>query len=160
MEGGQETEDLVGVSLGPRMCNSIDVYLPVPLSGKFVLRFKYSTKFHSRTGRHIKTVCLYTEREREEGEGEKSSSAAKENAQTKESRSVCRLVRSLVSKMSQPKRIAIIYGFLMRRQSASRPIYMLALYMLLLFLYIHIVYAENRGERARKFGLRFHYSWI
>lgn len=64
MEGGQETEDLVGVSLGPRMCNSIDVYLPVPLSGKFVLRFKYSTKFHSRTGRHIKTVCLYTERER------------------------------------------------------------------------------------------------
>lgn len=56
---------MVGVSLGPRMCNSIDVYLPVPLSGKFVLRFKYSTKFHSRTGRHIKTVCLYTERERD-----------------------------------------------------------------------------------------------
>lgn len=138
------------------MCNSIDVYLPVPslslslTRGNSFCGLNIPQKFHSRSGRHFKTV--YTVR----GVRERMK---EESAETKETRSLCRLVRSLVSKMSQPKRIAIIYGFLMRRQSASQPTNLYtALFSLSLSIHTyHIVYIRMWRE---KFGLRFHYSWI
>lgn len=105
-------------------------------------------KIHSRSGRHFKTVytvCPGAVR----GVRERMK---EESAETKETRSLCRLVRSLVSKMSQPKRIAIIYGFLMRRQSASqptvRPIDQSIYYSLLSYsLYTYISYCIVCGER-------------
>lgn len=96
----------------------LSLSLALLLSGKFVLRFKYSTKISLPFGKAFQN-CLYSVSRGSTGStGERMK---EESAETKETRSLCRLVRSLVSKMSQPKRIAIIYGFLMRRQSASQP---------------------------------------
>lgn len=111
------------------------IYLcPVSLalldSGKFVLRFKYSTKISLPFGKAFQN-CLYR------GVRERMK---EESAETKETRSLCRLVRSLVSKMSQPKRIAIIYGFLMRRQSASQSDQSIYCSLLSLSLYTYISY--------------------
>lgn len=115
--------------------------------------------------RHIKNV--YTKVAPGQGMG------IKENAQPRcrrrdkgKSLSFARLVRSLVSKMSLPERIAIIYGFLMRRQSAQRPTnepdQRQSMYPLLYtypYVWSFFLFLES-AERTRKFGLRFHYSWI
>lgn len=142
----RETGDLVGnggvgVSLGPRMCNSIDVYLPVPLSGKFVLRFKYSTKFHSRTGRHIKTVCLYRERpgaKEYEGRSRRkeqqfSQRKCRDNGKSL-SLSACSLPRlENVAAQKNCHNLWLSYEATISQPTdweTNRPIYMLALYML------------------------------
>jgi len=94
------------------------------LEGKFVLRFKYPTKFHSRSFGILK---LFIQRgPRQSKKKRKEINQGKRRRETELSRdkgnslSSTWLVRSLVWRdVAAQKRIVIIYGFLMRRQSVE-----------------------------------------